>query len=63
MTEFAPAITLSQSLNEPLLFGRTFSSPSFWTWKVIAKLIDNIPLVEPREIELFKACTGRTSRA
>jgi hypothetical protein len=60
MSEFVPTITLSPSLNEPLLFGKTFAAPSFWTWKVIAKLIDNIPLVESRELELFKACTGRT---
>src|SRR5262249_43904504 len=40
--------------------GREFAAPSFWTWKVVAKLIDGIPLVEPREVELYKQCTGRT---
>jgi hypothetical protein len=37
-----------------------FSSPSFWTWKVVAKLIDGIPLIEPREVALYEECTGRT---
>jgi hypothetical protein len=36
-----------------------FASPSFWSWKVIGKLIDGLPLTEPREIELFEQCTGR----
>ena len=52
---FKPDITLTRALAEPSLFGRTFSAPSFWTWKVVAKLIDGIPLTEPREIELFQA--------
>src|SRR5262249_23757491 len=53
-----PAITLSQALSDPALFGKTFAAPSFWTWRVVAKLIDGIPLSEPREIEVFKQCTG-----
>ena len=57
---FAPDITLTRALAEPSLFGRTFSAPSFWTWKTVAKLIDNIPLTEPRELELFQQSTGRT---
>jgi len=52
-----PAITLSRTLTE--LFGETFASPSFWTWKVVAKLIDGLPLTAPREVELFEHCTGR----
>src|SRR5262249_40899408 len=55
-----PAITLSQALTDPALFGHTFAAPSFWTWRVVAKLIDGIPLTEPREVELFKECTGRS---
>ena len=55
-----PAITLTQALNDPALFGGTFAAPSFWTWKVVAKVIDGLPLTEPREVELFKQCTGRT---
>jgi hypothetical protein len=35
-------------------------APSFWTWKTVAKLIDGVTLSEPREIELFKQCTGPT---
>jgi hypothetical protein len=54
------AVSLSQALVDPELFGKTFSAPSFWTWRVVAKLIDGIPLTELREIELFEQCTGRT---
>jgi hypothetical protein len=53
-------ITLSRALTDPALFGKTFAAPSFWTWRVVAKLIDGLPLTEPREIELFKECTGRS---
>jgi hypothetical protein len=60
MTPFEPAITLSRALTEPSLFGKVFSAPSFWTWRVVAKLIDGLPLTEPREIALFEQCTGRT---
>lgn len=47
-------------MSDPALFGRTFKALSFWTWRVVAKLIDGLPLTEPREIELFQQCTGRT---
>ena len=55
-----PKITLSRALTDVGLFGRTFGAPSFWPWKVVARLIDGLPLVEKREIELFKECTGRS---
>ena len=55
-----PDITLSQAITDPALFGGTFGAPSFWTWRVIAKLIDGIPLTEQREIDLFEQCTGRS---
>ncbi len=55
-----PAITLTQAMNDTELFGETFGAASFWTWKVVAKLIDDEPLSEQREIELFRQCTGRT---
>src|SRR6266516_5944053 len=55
-----PLITLSRSLTDPALFGRTFSAPSFWPWRTVSKVIDGIALTEPREIELFMQCTGRT---
>jgi hypothetical protein len=58
--EFKPAVTLSASLSDPHLFGKVFSSPSFWTWKVVAKLIDGISLIEQREIALYEECTGKT---
>jgi hypothetical protein len=52
-------ISLSRALTDPSLFGGTFGVPSFWTWRVVAKLIDGEPLREQREIELFEQCTGR----
>jgi len=55
-----PVITLSEALADPDLLGREFAAPSFWTWKTVAKLIDGIPLVEQREVELFRQCTGRS---
>lgn len=55
-----PRITLSRAISDPALLGAPFASPSFWTWKVVAKLIDGEPLSEPREVELFEASTGRT---
>jgi hypothetical protein len=55
-----PAIALTQALSDPDLFGPVFAAPSFWTWKVVAKLIDGLPLTEQREIELFEQCTGRS---
>ena len=57
--KFEPIITFSHALNSPSLFGNVFEATSFWPWKVIAKLIDGLPLTEPREIELFEKCTGR----
>src|ERR1700724_2252105 len=54
-----PAISLSRALSDVALLGAPFASPTFWTWKTVAKLIDGEPLREPREIELFKQCTGR----
>jgi hypothetical protein len=42
-----PDITLTKALTSPELFGATFAAPSFWTWRVIGKLIDGIPLTEP----------------
>jgi hypothetical protein len=53
-----PTVLLSQALMDPKLFGRTFAAPSFWTWRVVAKLIDGLPLTEQRELDLFGECTG-----
>jgi hypothetical protein len=54
-----PNISLTQAMTDPALFGRTFRAQSFWTWKVVAKVIDGLPLTEPREVELYERCTGR----
>ena len=54
------AVTLTQALADRELFGKVFAPASFWTWRVVAKLIDGLPLTEPREIELFEQCTGRS---
>src|SRR5262249_42961555 len=59
-TATKPAITLTRAMTDPALFGSVFSSPSFWTWRTVAKLIDGILLTEQREVDLFKRCTGRT---
>jgi hypothetical protein len=53
VTSLKPAITLTEAMANPDLFGKVFASPSFWTWKVVAKLIDGIPLTEKREIDLL----------
>jgi hypothetical protein len=50
--------TLTQALTDPKLFGGTFRGPSFWTRRVVAKLIDGLPLTEQRELDLFRECTG-----
>jgi hypothetical protein len=57
--DFQPAITLTRAMSDPELFGDVFSAPSFWPWRVVAKVVDAIELVEPREIELYEQCTGR----
>ena len=58
-TAMKPAITLSRAMADPKIFGGVFQSDSFWTWKVVAKLIDGEPLVAKREIALFEEVTGR----
>ncbi len=55
-----PDITLTEAMANQSLIGGAYRSSSFWTWKVVAKLIDGLPLTEPREIDLFEQCTGRT---
>jgi hypothetical protein len=55
-----PTVTLTAAMADGELFGGTFGATSFWTWRVVAKLIDGELLTEPREIELFKQCTGRS---
>jgi hypothetical protein len=58
MAELKPTVSLVDAMRDPKLFGKTFVAPSFWTWRTVAKLIDGAPLTEPRELELFKQCTG-----
>jgi hypothetical protein len=43
-----PLISLSRAMSDPNLFGKTFAAPSFWTWRVVAKLIDGIELKTSR---------------
>lgn len=43
---------------DPELFGKTFASSTFWAWRAVAKFLDGLPL-EPAELELWKAITGR----
>jgi hypothetical protein len=56
---FKPLTSLSKAMHDPRLFGKVFEAASFWTWRTVAKLLDGIPLVEQREIDLFCECTGR----
>jgi hypothetical protein len=62
-----PLVTLTDALTDLDWFGRTFASPSFWTWKVVAKLIDGIALTEQREcgcscyLALIQPSAGRKS--
>jgi hypothetical protein len=53
-------ITLAASMRDVRLLGGPFQADSFWPWMTVAKLISGEQLTEPREIELFKRCTGRT---
>ena len=55
-----PLITLSHALSDVNLLGKPFQSPSFWTWKTVAKVIDGEPLREQREMDLFQESTGRS---
>jgi hypothetical protein len=55
-----PLITLSHALSDVNLLGKPFQSPSFWTWKTVAKVIDGEPLREQRELDLFQESTGRS---
>jgi hypothetical protein len=55
-----PAVSLTRALTDLNLMGSVFASPTFWTWNVVAKLIGGTRLTEPREIDLFRQCTGRT---
>jgi hypothetical protein len=54
-----PDITLSRALTDAGLFGHVFAAPSFWPWRVVAKIIDGLPLVEQREVDLYEEATGR----
>jgi hypothetical protein len=47
-----PSTSLLAAMVDPQLFGKVFAAPSFWSWRTVAKLIDGLPLIEPREIEL-----------
>jgi hypothetical protein len=50
--------SLHEFMVDPELFGRTFSSETFWAWRTVAKMLDGLPL-EPAELVLWKAITGR----
>jgi hypothetical protein len=59
MSDMPPLISLTTAMTDPEYFGGVFASPSYWTWLTAAKLVDGIPLTEPREIALFELCAGR----
>jgi hypothetical protein len=58
--ELPPLVTLTNAITAPDWFGNVFASPSFWTWRVVAKLLDGIPLTEQRDLALFEQCSGRS---
>jgi hypothetical protein len=58
--EFRPTISLTQAMRDVSLLGGPFKARSFWPWFVVAKLSDGL-LLDDRELELFKQCTGRTT--
>src|SRR5215469_5564258 len=43
---------------DPELFGRTFSGPTFAAWRMVAKVLDALPL-DDRELALYREITGR----
>jgi hypothetical protein len=53
-----PDINLTDAIRDKQLFGKVYAPASFWTWAVLAKIIDGLPLTEPRERELFEQCCG-----
>jgi hypothetical protein len=53
-----PLIGLTEAMRNPEMFGGTFAGSSFWTWRTLAKIVDNLPLTEPREIEPYQEATG-----
>jgi hypothetical protein len=53
-----PLVTLTEAMTNDEMMGRTFGAPSFWTWRVLSKLVDGLPLSEPRERELYEQATG-----
>ncbi len=49
---------LYEAMLDPKLFASTFSGPTFWAWRCVAKFLDGLPL-EPPELELWQKITGR----
>ena len=58
MSDMPPLIPLTSALTDPSI-SAAYLRRLFWTWKVVAKLLDGIQLTEQREIALFERCTGR----
>jgi hypothetical protein len=52
-------ITLAAAMRDDSLLGRPFSAPTFWTWHAVAKLLSG-EVLDEREADLFRECTGRT---
>ena len=52
-------ITLAAAMRDDALLGRPFAAPTFWTWHAVAKLLSG-EVLDEREAELFRQCTGRT---
>ena len=55
---FRPPSPSAARLWSPTVGGTFGGDPSPWTWRTDAALLDGLPLVERREIELYEQCTG-----
>jgi hypothetical protein len=51
--------SLSECMQDPDLFGRTFASRTFAAWRTVAKVLEGLPL-DAAELDLYQRLTGRT---
>jgi hypothetical protein len=51
--------SLHDAMLDPDLFGRTFGGPTFANWRIVAKVLEGLPL-SPEEFEFYRRITGRS---
>ena len=54
--------SLHAAMLDPDLFGRTFGGPTFEHWRVVAKVLDGLPL-EASELEFYLGNNGASGAA